>query len=230
MIVTVRNRLRTNPVARWLYLRWMAGQNYEDRFGKQMLAAIDSRSVVWDVGANIGLYTQQFLARGAREVVCFEPAPAAVLELETRFADEARVHVCPVALADSTSSARFVARGADPTNRIASPHPGTRDETVEVPVRRGDDVAAELTLSTPTLVKVDVEGYEWEVLTGLGALLERAHLRHVFVEVHFSILHERGLDEAPARIVALLEKAGFVVRWLDLSHIEASRAQTRGKL
>jgi hypothetical protein len=55
-------------------------------------------------------------------------------------------------------------------------------------------------------------------------------LRHVFVEVHFSILHERGLDEAPARIVALLEKAGFVVRWLDLSHIEASRAQTRGKL
>jgi hypothetical protein len=91
-------------------------------------------------------------------------------------------------------------------------------------VRRGDALAAELGLPAPNVVKIDVEGYEWEVLQGLGNLLARPALRAVFVEVHFSILHERGLDGAPPQIVALLESAGFAIQWLDLSHLVAASA------
>lgn len=224
LMVTWRNRARGNTVARWLYQRWMARRDYEDLFGRALLAAVDGTAVVWDVGANVGLYTGQFLVRGAREVVCFEPAPAAVRDLQGKFAHDARVLICAVALADSTGTAPFFADGAAPTNRLGSaPASSAARRTVDVPVRRGEDLVAEHKAPAPTMIKVDVEGYEWEVLKGLGTLLSRPELRAVFVEVHFSILHERGLDRAPAEIVALLQGAGFGVRWLDLSHLAATR-------
>jgi FkbM family methyltransferase len=156
--------------------------------------------------------------------VCFEPAPAAVRELQTKFAAEPRVRIVAVALSDTTGKAPFSASGAEPTNRLGFGGVAAAGPTVlEVSVRRGDDLVAEHALPTPTVVKVDVEGFEWEVLKGFGALLDRPELRSVFVEIHFSILHERGLDEAPSAIVALLEAAGLSIRWLDLSHIEATR-------
>ncbi|HZF29345.1 MAG TPA: FkbM family methyltransferase, partial [Gammaproteobacteria bacterium] len=214
LMVTWRNRVRGNPLARWIYQRWMASRDYEDRFGKRLLATVDDTAIVWDIGANVGLYTSQFLAHGAKQVVCFEPAPEAVRTLETKFAAEPRVRICPVALADADGTAALVAAGSAPTNRLGSPGLGTPAAaaeaytTVDVPVRRGHAVAAELGLPTPNVVKVDVEGYEWEVLKGLDDLLARPELRAVFVEMHFSILHERGLDRAPPQIVALLESAG----------------------
>ena len=112
LMVTWRNRVRLNPVARWIYQRWMASHDYEDRFGERLLAAVDDTAVVWDIGANVGLYTTQFLARGAPQVVCFEPAPEAVRTLETKFAREPRVRICPVALADADGTAALVAAGA----------------------------------------------------------------------------------------------------------------------
>lgn len=224
VMVTWRNRLRRNAVARWIYKRWMASRDYEDHFGKALLAAVGDTTVVWDVGANVGLYTSQFLGRGAGQVVCFEPAPGAVRELETKFASEPRVRVFAVALSDATGTAPFLAQGAAPTNRLGAGSAASAAEgMVEVPVRRGEDMLAEHQLPTPNVIKVDVEGYEWEVLRGLAKVLTRPELRSVFVEVHFSILHERDLDQAPAEIVSLLERVGFSVRWLDLSHIQATR-------
>ena len=73
------------------------------------------------------------------------------------------------------------------------------------------------------MVKIDVEGYEVEVIEGFGPLLHEPSLRALYVEVHFRLLHERGLDDGPARIEELLGSAGFRTQWLDLSHLAAVR-------
>jgi 16S rRNA A1518/A1519 N6-dimethyltransferase RsmA/KsgA/DIM1 with predicted DNA glycosylase/AP lyase activity len=62
-------------------------------FYRQLIAPGD---LCFDVGANIGDYTDTFLALGAR-VIAVEPQPSCADELRSRFAGNDRVTVLPVA-------------------------------------------------------------------------------------------------------------------------------------
>jgi FkbM family methyltransferase len=223
-MVAWRNRLRGNSFLRGLYRLWAGRDSYEERFGQGLLAAIGPGDVVWDIGANVGLYSEKFLERGARTVVCFEPAPEAIRALTRRFAEaplQERVRVIPAALSNARGVARFVADGASPVNRLGDA--GTAG-AIDVPVLRGDEALTDYALPLPDVIKVDVEGFELEVIEGLDGVFERGAVRAVFVEVHFALLHDRGLDHAPAAIVRQLGRRGFRVTWLDASHLQATRA------
>jgi FkbM family methyltransferase len=222
-VIKARNRIRDSDLARALYSGWKANFDYEERFGHALLEAVAAESLVWDVGANIGLYTEKFLAKGAG-VVCFEPAPSALEILRAKFATEpaGRMVIVPVALSDACGTAPMSTDGASPTNQLRV---GARDKgLVEVSTMRADDLIRNQRVPSPTVIKIDVEGYELEVLRGFGDLLDSMDLRAVFIEVHFRLLHERGLDHAPEEISSRLTRAGFNVRWLDLSHICGIRA------
>lgn len=78
----------------------------------------------------------------------------------------------------------------------------------------------------PNAIKIDVEGFEVEVLQGLGPHLAAPTLRVIGVEVHFGILKERGMADAPQRIERLLARNGFRVQWPDSSHLLALRPVT----
>lgn len=73
------------------------------------------------------------------------------------------------------------------------------------------------------MVKIDVEGFELDVLKGMSGLLADPALRAIFVEVHFLALANRGLHTAPADMIALLRAAGFEIQWIDPSHFGATR-------
>jgi hypothetical protein len=68
-----------------------------------------------------------------------------------------------------------------------------------------------------------VDGCELEVLTGMPRFLRVSRLRAICVEVHFGLLLERGLPNAPSRIERLLKDAGFHVSWADASHMVGLR-------
>jgi len=225
-MIAVRNRLRNNRMARSMYERWMARRDYEEAFGRRMQAMVGATSIVWDIGANIGLYTREFLSNGAKTVVCWEPAPAAARTLREYFgpgtAYAERVIVVQAALSDAAGVARFSADGDSVTNRLALT--GTSDShTIEVEVLRADMAVQNGTVPSPSVVKIDVEGFELDVLRGFGRLLESPLLRAVFVEVHFTRLHERAMDDAPREIDSLLTSNGFRTEWLDLSHVAGIR-------
>lgn len=223
--VAWRNRLRHSRVLRTLYVGIAARGRYEARFSRELLSAAQPGDTVWDVGANIGFYAAQFLDRGAAQVVCFEPAPGALAALRARFGETSgaahRVRIVPIALGKARSVALFDADGASPNNRI-------RDEsgkgTIEVSVLSGDEALREFELPRPHVIKIDVEGYELEVIEGLQEVLASPNApRAVLVEVHFALLYGRSLDRAPATILQRLTSRGFRVRWVDPSHISARR-------
>jgi FkbM family methyltransferase len=208
-------------VLRDLY-RSIAGRGaYEERFARELIAAVRAGDTVWDIGANVGVYAAQFAERGAANVVCFEPAPAAVAALRARFSGASQIQVMPIALANQRGSAAFAADGASPNNQIG-PSDGSKP-TIEVQVYPGDEALAEFALPQPDVIKIDVEGYEMEVIEGLAKVLASKQVRSVFIEVHFALLHARKLDEAPGAILQTLRQHGFAVRWVDPSHIGAHR-------
>lgn len=90
---------------------------------------------------------------------------------------------------------------------------------IEVPLRTGDGVLAAERLPVPTVVKIDVEGFEEDVVSGMRGVLASRTCRALFIEVHFALLEARKTPDAPARIVAELRGHGFRTRWLDPSHL-----------
>jgi hypothetical protein len=124
--------------------------------------------------------------------------------------------VVEAALADADGEMPLAISGeAGETSRI-----GDAPGAITVRVARGDTLLAE-GVPAPDVLKVDVEGYEGDVLDGMPAALRSA--RAVVVEVHFAALIDRGRPREPLRILELLRGQGLSPRWLDSSHLLATR-------
>lgn len=157
--------------------------------------AIRPGDVVWDVGANMGSYSLLSAKAGA-DVVAFEPGPEArgVLVENARLNGvSSSVNSTPYALSDYDGEAMLAPSERTGTREIQP----DGDDGDTVPVRRGDG----LTVPTPDLAKVDVEGHELHVLRGMRDVLSQ--LRYVVVEVH----PQSGVD--PKEVHRLLENAGL---------------------
>ena len=129
---------------------------------------IEPRDVVFDVGANLGNYTEAFCALGA-VVVAVEPDPRNLAVLRKRLR-RARIHIEPCALgrAEGSAELHFADRN-DVSTLSASWTEATTAKwlgTVTVPVRTLDSLANQYGL--PKYVKVDAEGFDCEVFRGMS--------------------------------------------------------------
>lgn len=142
-----------------------------------LLPRVPRDAVVWDVGANIGIYAV-LLAAAASEgrVEAFEPVPATYQRLEGNVeangATNVRTHF--VALSDSVGTARMAihpdAHGCD---QIGGIEVGDGVEAIEVPTMTGDGFLADHGGADPDVVKVDIEGHEPQFLAGAWGMFER---------------------------------------------------------
>ncbi|WP_462323163.1 FkbM family methyltransferase [Halochromatium sp.] len=225
--VKVRNLTRSlglNKVAASLLMRG----DYEDRFGPRLLAEVQPSDTVWDVGANVGLYTSQFAERvnDGGQVVAFEPVPACFAALQQVSQGKAGVHPVNAALGadDGVLTMALEADSLAATHRVVNdPSQGFGESFAEVPVRSGASFAAEHSSLFPNVIKIDVEGFEGEVFSGLQAILDDERLRCVGIEMHFGLLQERGESGTPGKLEEGLQQHGFRVEWTDPSHLVALR-------
>jgi len=204
-------------VAKRVRMLWH-DDRYEDRFSDAMLAEIGPDDCVWDVGANVGYYTERFAAR-ARCVVAFEPIAENMAVITAKAIPN--VQCVPVALGAQRG---FIPMFADRhlSSLVIPRSKGVREERVMVVP--GDELCE---IPRPTVVKIDVEGYEPEVISGMMRVL--SNVRAVFLEVHFWILEQRGMRNKPAALVKCLRELGFKIRWADASHVVAFRKTEKGR-
>jgi FkbM family methyltransferase len=132
----------------------------------------------FDIGGNVGTYT--VLAAGicrARTWV-FEPDPQAARDLARNVEVNNLgnlVTLYRVALGAQDGELSFTV-GLDTTNHVAT---SWERRVQTVPARCLDSVAGE---STPAMIKLDVEGYEEQVIRGAQALLKRPELKVIETE------------------------------------------------
>jgi len=163
-----------------------------------------------DVGANVGSYT--VLAAGAVGARCLsiEPSPGTFARLRDHVLlnDLAgRVALHQVALGSEHGEVRFTT-GLDTVNHVLAAD--EQNAAVTVPMRRLDDVLAG---AAPTLVKIDVEGFEAQVLDGATATLAAPSLLAILVELNGSAARYSGSDDVVRR---KLHEAGFVAARYDV--------------
>ena len=230
LAIAVRSKLRQHPRVQGALVHALSlgrhGREYEESFRAAMFACIRPGDCVWDVGANIGLYSELFAATvgPAGKVISFEPSPDCVAIIKERRRNSSAGtswEVIAGALSDEDGEAWLsVAAGSTaPRNHLAN-HTGA--DTVAVRKYRADSIIA-AGHAVPAVIKIDVEGFEGEVFDGMASALDLPSLRAVCVEVHFRALNERGKPHEPARLIRLVEEHNFAVKWTDVSHFVAQR-------
>jgi FkbM family methyltransferase len=163
----------------------------------------------------------------AGEIVAFEPEPRSNSRLRDNLEANrsSAVRVIDAALGDSQGvmTLRFAGHFASGAHSLFGQGSVPDGASVDVEVARGDDLLRRLGLRAPAIIKVDVEGAEEEVLRGLSSTLAGPSCHTLLCEVHFGQLEARGHREAPARIESSLRAHGFRIRWLDHSHLLATK-------
>ena len=181
---------------------------------------ISPGSRVIDVGANIGVYALPWAAMNADVTVhCFEPNPAVRRRLARNVALNrlaARIRLHAEALSDHAGTATLYGND-DMSSLNKGVYTGAGQAVpTEVPLARLDDI---LGIEGPplSLMKIDVQGHELEVLRGADAVISR-HRPALILE------HEDDLylsaSEASARktdLSKLLSRLGYetlyISRW-----------------
>lgn len=220
VLIAVHRWLSNHPRIHGLLIRSFNRSIGEKPTNTAILKMTRDGDVAWDVGANLGYYTKALLdlVGPSGSVVAIEPVPEHANRLR-ELGHEDRLTVVEAALGDSDGYVPIVVSGEDGTTTSIGHGP----DAVTVRVARGDSLVAE-GVPRPDVLKVDVESFEGTALDGLAGVLPSA--RGLVVEVHFAALARRGLLEQlpePVRIMRLLRDHGFAVRWLDPSHLTATR-------
>lgn len=136
--------------------------------------------VIWDIGANSGTYGLLAKAISPKSEVCFfEPMHNAAQMIQENLKEnalEGRVFELALGNFDGDGTV-YLPEGTSfvtsvTVNRDTTKNPSTSKET-KIGVRRADSLINEKKLLLPDLVKLDVETYEPEVLSGFGVNFPR---------------------------------------------------------
>lgn len=211
MFATMRNRLQSSTIRRayWAVAnrQSLAASRQEEDFYRGLLVGLRRNDLIFDVGSNVGAKSDLFLRLGAR-VVAIEPDEANQVILRDRFL-RYRLNPRPVVIVGKAVSDKAG------TEKMWIDGPGSAVNTLN---RRWADHLKENSTSfkhqhyglsfsssksvetttledlmraygTPFFVKIDVEGYELNVLKGMGRPVP-----FLSFEINLSALRNEGIE------------------------------------
>lgn len=133
--------------------------------------AISPGDIVFDCGANIGLFSLIAAARHAN-VYAFEPVPAVISHLEKAKEIYPDIRIIGHALSDRTGTARIsLSNGANTGNSLVLPVKGS--DSIEITTTSIDEFVALRNIDRVDFIKADIEGAERLMLAGAQDTLKR---------------------------------------------------------
>jgi FkbM family methyltransferase len=197
---------------------------YELKFAAELLGSVSSGDCVWDVGANIGHFTRKLAERVGHSgcVVAFEPFRSSYERLLAATEGLPQVRCIQLALGADERDVFVDGIPESPSNSLVAFRHGDRAIGERVHVTTGARLIRD-GYPCPDVIKIDVEGFEEDVLWGFRESLGDTCCATILMEVHFNVSQERGFLRAPARAMSLLHDFGFKTNWLSPNHLKASR-------
>lgn len=182
---------------------WYCGLHEHKEMGFALHALREGEEFV-DIGANIGSYSVLVAGGVGANVLAVEPILKAFSTLRMNVALnnlDGRVQCINAGVGETQGELLFTA-GLDTTNHVLADGE-LDDSSVAVPIVTLDELCGD---RAPTLLKVDVEGYEHAVIAGGGRTLADSRLQAVIMETNGSG-HRYGWDDEV--LIARMRSFGF---------------------
>lgn len=171
--------------------------------------------VVIDIGANVGGFIPTWFGNGATEVHAFEPVPWIFEEMKRQYGADRRCHLRQIAISDTAAridgvqlcGAFTLAKPAEAKMDLALEDRGPftiHTETLDSYVRNNK-------LAGLSLIKLDVDGYEFHALRGMSYV---AATTRVPIMIELSFL-PRALGQSCESMVQWIYSAGYKLCTMD---------------
>ena len=187
---------------------------YEPEVWEALFAWGRNAEVVWDIGAHIGTFTvRSLLDRRVKSVHAFEPDPVTFERLKWNVAlnphpsNRCHTHQCAVGEQEGEVT---LYRGPFHNTGLSSINAQPTSEAFRVCCRSLDEMVFDEDLERPTLMKIDVEGFEELVLSGGRRLFRETPPKAIAIEAradeHGSVLDQSLVDK--------LKSLQFELKWI----------------
>jgi len=197
----------------WLQRNLLCNRIHEQEVTDHLAASFVGGDIFFDIGANTGYFSCLALSCGVAGVTAFEPDPdtCKVMDGQRRLNgwDDTALSIVPMGLSNESGQQQLI-RGSDSGESGFGDWPHREPVgKIEVEVITLDEYCRQVGLY-PSVMKIDVEGWEYQVLCGATAVLENPVLRLVVFE---AACDSDGVI-ADQRLPAVLGAAGFAVSHL----------------
>lgn len=197
----------TDAARAFLNLLEREGDGYEPGVLSYLIDAGRRGEFVADIGAHVGYYTTILGAAGAKVIAC-EMHPDLLLEVKRNLwiNELDRAHVINAAVGNYDGlifNVRFnPTPGLRVEDSISAPPPDALDKAFydPVPCLKLDTLFAREG-AIPDLIKIDIEGYEFEALKGAANLIARGRTRFL-IEFHPHVVADFG--HQPVEILGMV--------------------------
>ena len=196
--------IRDKGLSSDLYLRGKRENKATDEFQKRLREGM----VIVDAGANIGYYAlMEAKAVGEKgKVYAIEPIPQNIELLKKNIEANGygNMEVFQLAVGDKNGRQDiFVSRQSNLSTFCKNPGLDQSGETLSVEVASLDSFLEGKRL--PDIVRMDVEGYEYEILQGMGQTMKKDRSMQFFIEIHADFM---GMEKTIA-LFRIMKESGF---------------------
>ena len=181
-------------------------------------------AVILDVGGGGGAISAWF-SGWARRVIVFEPSPVnrESIRLHHKIRGVTNADVVAAAVSDRSGTATLRLKQGPGHHSLGDCGASATVETIDVPVITLDEYAQEHAIERVGLLKIDVEGFEPDVICGADRLLRERRVELVLFEYSPAFYRERGID--PLAPIDELAQRGYDV--VDLEGNPPDRERLR---
>lgn len=191
---------------------------YEAQNTDQFIQTIQSNFTVYDLGANAG-YMSLLFSKLAKQVYCFEPMPANLEILHSNIESNniSNISVYPYAISNENTVLEFPVTDNKSAYTYVKDSANYKDsiKAIQIQGYKLDTVIEEKNLDPPNLIKIDVEGAEYDVLHGAKKTLQE-HKPIILLATHD--LQVAGIKD---KCISFLKGLGYTcIPTGDLKHEE----------
>jgi len=183
---------------------------YEHEVFEKLMSFAKKDEVLWDIGAHIGSFSLKALNQpGVSKIYCFEPNPKTfeLLKYNKELNNNPdKLNICQIGLGDKNSELAFEPDKEGNSGRSKFSNTDSNRSSLKLAITRVDDLIFEKGFTPPTLIKIDVEGFEKYVFMGAERLFSECPPKSIIFEAEHT--NQMLKDEFIARF---FEKHGYTV-------------------
>ena len=175
---------------------------------------ISKEDIIFDIGANMGI-TANWFAHRSKQVYAFEPHPdnISTIKSQKKLRNINNLTIYDIALGEKESKMQLHVKGFHGHHSLGDVDNSPTVGKIEVNVRKLDDVFGELNIAKIHFMKIDVEGFEADVLNGASKLLNDKKIPYILFELQDTILN--SIQRTSSEVFQILFTAGYQI--IDLN-------------